>query len=139
MERRALLPLLMTAVLPAATDPVVEREILAAMEAWKQALLQKDAAAMDKLLHEDLIYIHSNGRNETKAEVLAALPRANTSYINFLETMVRDYGDVAFVNNKIDIRGGASTRPFLVGIVHVWLKDGQSWKMVSRQATRLTQ
>ena len=38
----------------------VEKEVLAAMEAYKQALLKRDATAMAKLLADDLTYTHSS-------------------------------------------------------------------------------
>ena len=49
-----------------------EKEVMAAMDAWKQATMKKDGAALDKLLHPDLTYSHSSGMNQTKAEVLKA-------------------------------------------------------------------
>ena len=60
-----LLPL---AVLSAAgTDSKAEREVLTAMDAWKQATMKKDRVALEKLLHNDLTYTHSSGMNQTKA------------------------------------------------------------------------
>ena len=57
-------------------DPNAAKEVMAASDALKQAMMKKDAAAMQKLLHDDLIYSHSNGRSQTKAEVMQAPPWA---------------------------------------------------------------
>ena len=56
-----------------ASDAVAVKEVTAAMESLKQAMLHKDGAALDKLLSEDLTYIHSAGQNETKAEFMKAI------------------------------------------------------------------
>ena len=59
--------LLFTGFLSAAsTDSKAEKDVLAAMDAWKQATMKKDAAALDKLLHPDLTYSHSSAANQTK-------------------------------------------------------------------------
>src|SRR5947208_3376229 len=87
-----LLILAMAATL-AAADP--KAEVLSAMEAWKTATLKKDGAALDKLLHSDLLYSHSDGRTETKADILKALP--NLGEIKFGESNVRVYGNTALV------------------------------------------
>ena len=49
-----------------AADP--KTEVLASIETWKQAILKKDAKALEPLLHPDLLYSHSDGRTETKAQ-----------------------------------------------------------------------
>src|SRR2546423_5196557 len=102
-----MLILFSTAVLVAAVaDSKAEREVLAAMDAWKQATMKKDTAALDKLLHSDLTYSHSNGHTETKAEVLKSVAsgKATVEAIDFADTTVRIYGNTALVNAKVDMR-----------------------------------
>ena len=48
------------------SDPQAEKEAMAAMEAWRQALLKKDGAGLATLYHEDLRYGHSSGLVEDK-------------------------------------------------------------------------
>ncbi len=50
-----------------------DKDVLAAMDAWKQATMKKDRAALERLLHEDLTYTHSNAHNESKADVLQSV------------------------------------------------------------------
>jgi ketosteroid isomerase-like protein len=120
-----------------------EKEVMAAMDAWKQATMKKDGAALDKLLHPDLTYSHSSGMNQTKAEVLKAVTtgKATTEAIDFSDTTVRVYGNTALIRGKVDMRnntGGKSTTSNL-NILHVWIKGPQGWQMVARQATKLAQ
>jgi len=134
---------LSAAVLSAAVaDSKAEKEVLAAMDAWKQATMKKDRAALEKLLHDDLTYSHSSAMNQTKAEVVQSVTtgKATVEAINFSDTTVRVYGKTALVKGKVDITNntdGKSTTAHL-NILHVWIKGPQGWQMVARQATRLT-
>ena len=65
------------------------------METWKQAILKKDAKALEPLLHPDLLYSHSDGRTETKADILKSLPNRNPS--SSATARVRVYGNTALV------------------------------------------
>jgi ketosteroid isomerase-like protein len=127
--------------LSAATDGKSEREVLAAMDAWKQATIAKDRAALEKLLHPDLTYTHSSGMTQTKDDVVKSVTTGNTAVeaIDFSGTNVRIYGNTALVKGKVDIRNNAagnSTTAHL-DILHVWIKGPQGWQMVARQAIRL--
>src|SRR5258706_4281496 len=124
--KKWILILLSAALLPAASDSKGEKEVLAAMDAWKQATMKKDQAALDKLLHPDLTYSHSSGKNETKAEVLKAVTtgKAKVEAVEFADTTVRVYGNTALVRGKVDITNnteGKSTTAHL-NILHVWIK-----------------
>jgi|SRR5437764_14823278 len=134
--------LLSTAFLSAATsDPKAEKEVLAAMDAWKEATMKKDAAALDKLLHPDITYSHSSAANQTKDEVIKSVTGGNATVesITFSDTTVRVYGRTALVKGKVDIvnNTGGKSAPAHLNILHVWIKGSQGWQMVARQATRL--
>jgi ketosteroid isomerase-like protein len=134
--------LLSTAFVWASTpDSKAEKEVLAAMDAWKQATMKRDGAALDKLLHPDLTYSHSSAMNQTKGEVIKSVTtgKATVEGITFSDTTVRVYGKTALVKGKVDIinnTDGKST-PAHLNILHVWIKGPQGWQMVARQATRL--
>ena len=122
-------------------DSKAEKEVLAAMDAWKQATMKKDGAALEKILHPDLTYSHSSAMNQTKAEVIKSVTTGNATVegITFSDTIVRIYGKTALVKGKVDIinnTDGKST-PAHLNILHVWIKGPQGWQMVARQATRL--
>jgi ketosteroid isomerase-like protein len=127
----------------AAPDPAAERAVLAAERAWVEAMVQADAAALAQLLSGDLVYSHSSGRTETKAEVLQVIGSRSTRYesIVFRDTKLRQYGDVMIVTEKAALRTTQSGALDLY-VTHVWVKgqgaEGkEAWRMVSRQATRL--
>jgi ketosteroid isomerase-like protein len=140
--KKWILVLLSTALLSAAgVNSKEEKDVLGAMDAWKQATMKKDRAALDKLLHPDLTYSHSSGMTQTKTDVLDAVTKGKSKVeaIDFSDTTVRIYGKTALVKGTVDITNstdGKSTKSHL-SILHVWIKDGQGWQMVGRQATKL--
>ena len=51
------------------------------MDAYKNAVLHKDRAALAKLVSDDIMYVHSSGtKYETKADLLKSIRRTKTSY-----------------------------------------------------------
>src|SRR5258708_34389983 len=141
MKKWILIALSATVLSAASVDSKAEKEVKADMDAWKQATMKKDGAALEKLLHPDLTYSHSSGKNESKAEVLTAVTsgKSTTEAIDFSDSTVRVYGNTALVRGKVDMRNntaGKSTTANL-NILHVWIKGPQGWQMVARQATRL--
>ncbi|MEO8593553.1 MAG: nuclear transport factor 2 family protein [Candidatus Solibacter sp.] len=122
------------AILPAA-DP--KAEVLAAMESWRTATLKKDGAALEKLLHPDLLYSHSDGRTETKADILKALP--NLGEIKFGESTVRIFGNTALIKGPVSITNNGTTPPSTLNlsILQVWLKGKGGWQLVGRHSNRL--
>jgi ketosteroid isomerase-like protein len=114
-------------------------EVLAASDAWRQAMMKKDAAGLRKLLHEDLIYSHSNARSQTKAEVIQATTTGKTTIeaIDFSDVTVRVIGTAALIRANVEMRNnadGKSTTNHL-NVLHVWLKGPGGWQLVGRQAT----
>jgi ketosteroid isomerase-like protein len=122
-------------------DPNAVKEVLAASDALKQALMKKDAAGLQKLLHEDLTYSHSNARLQNKADVVkATMGATNIEAMDFSEASVRVYGTTALIRANVDMRngtGGKSTTSH-INILFVWLKGPGGWQLVGRQATQVS-
>jgi ketosteroid isomerase-like protein len=138
--KKWILFLLSAAILPAANpDAKTEKEIMAAMEAYKQALIKRDAAALSKVLSDDLIYTHSSNLHQDKAAVLESL-KGNTfpEAIDFKDLKVRVYGNTAVVVGDVDFHNnsGGVVSVIKLNILHVLVKGPQGWQMVARQAVR---
>jgi len=118
-------------------DPA-EKDVLAAMDALKQAMIHKDGAALDKLLSSDLTYTHSAGQEQTKADVIQSITsgKSITEAMDFTGTTVRFYGKIALVKGKVDL-WHSKTNIVHMNVLHVWEKTPQGWQLVARQATRL--
>ncbi len=135
-----MLCLLSATILSAANpDPKTEKEILATMDAYKQALMKKDAAALSRILSDDLVYTHSSNLHENKTAVLESL-KGNTvvEAIDFKDLKVRVYGNSAVVVGDVDFRNNAGNGATVskLNVLHVLVKGPQGWQLVARQATR---
>jgi ketosteroid isomerase-like protein len=128
------------AVLPAATpDARTEKEIMAAMDAYKQALIRKDAAALSKVLSDDLVYTHSSNVHQDKAAVIESLKgNSVTEDIDFKDLKVRVYGETAVVVGDVDfhMNNGGVASVTKLNVLHVLVKGPQGWQLVARQAVR---
>lgn len=134
---KTVLALLFTAVVAFAAD-APEKAVLGAVEAWKQAVLKGDAAALGRIYHEGLAYTHSNGATQTKAETIAAQSSPTGIYkgVEMREVEVRVFGDTAVVRYKLDLTHFAGDTAHLHEVM-VWMKTAAGWQMVVRHATRL--
>ena len=117
-----------------------DQAVLAAVDAWKQAMLKKDGAALEKIFHPDLSYAHSSALVETKAQAIAHVVNGlGWEAIELADTTVRLQGNVAIVNGKVDMhqrnKGKPTTISKLVQL-SVWVKGPHGWQMIARQAVR---
>ena len=136
--KHILLALAATVCLAAAPSDAAVKEVSAAMESLKQAMIHKDGAALEKLLSDDLMYTHSTGQFETKAQFVKSIASGKSivERLDFFKTEVRVYGNTALVKGGVDLYHSA-TNIVHMDILHVWVKGPGGWKMVARQATRL--
>jgi ketosteroid isomerase-like protein len=129
-------------VQPTATfaGPAGEKAVLAAVDAWKDAMLKKDRAALEKLFHADLSYTHSSATVETKAQAIPHIVDGlGWEAIEFSDTTVRLYGNTAVVNGKLDMHQRNKDKPTSISkliSLTVWVKGPQGWQMIARQAVR---
>jgi hypothetical protein len=128
-------------VRPAFAAGAAEKGVLAAMDAWKEAMLKKDQAALDKLFHPDLSYAHSSALVETKAQAIPHIVNgAGWEKIELADTTVRLQGNVAILNGKVDMyeRGKGTDKGSISKLVmlSVWVRGAHGWQMIARQAVR---
>ena len=120
--------------------PDAQQAVLAAEQAFVDAMIKRDKAALEKLLADDLVYVHSSSRAETKAEVIQVVTSGSTLYesIELRDTTVRQYGDVVITTHKAYIKTKQNGLANLF-VTHVWAKHKGGWQFASRQASRLPQ
>jgi len=132
--------LLSAGILSAANpDAKTEKEIMAAMNVYRQAIVQKDDAALAKVLSDDLIYTHSNNLHQDKAALIESLKgNSITEDIDFKDLKVRVYGNTAVVVGDVDFHmntGGVKSVNHL-NVLHVLVKGPEGWQLVARQAVK---
>ena len=124
------------AVIPAWANPALEKEVTAAINTFRQAMLTHDVAQLDKLLHPDLTYCHSSGITQDKATVLAKV--GGSALFEYSENTIRIHGNVALVKNVTDMRAAATKdTPNRLNILYVWVKGPAGWQMIARHPIKL--
>ncbi len=115
-----------------------DKDVLAAVDAWKLAALKGDAAALGRLYHDGLAYTHSNGMTQNKAVAITAETAPNGVYkgIAMRDVETHVYGDTAIVEYKLDLTHFAGDTAHLHEVM-VWLRSPQGWQLLVRHATKL--
>jgi ketosteroid isomerase-like protein len=125
-----------TALHAAVATPAEEKEVLAAMNAFAEAVAKRDVAALQKLMHDELVYSHSDTRAQTKADLIKeAQEGRRPGGIALAEPKVHIYGNTAIVRGRVGggARGVQTNSPHAVA---VWIKGPAGWQVVARTATR---
>lgn len=117
-----------------------EAELLAALDEWKRAMIAKDKAGLDAILHDELVYSHSNAKAESKADLLGKTGRSGGAQkIEFSNERTRIFGDSGYVRADVDYTNrsddGEDSINYL-NVLHVFVKADGRWQMVARQAVR---
>jgi ketosteroid isomerase-like protein len=112
-----------------------EKEVLAAMTALAEAVAKRDVAALEMLLHDELVYSHSDTRAQTKGDLLKeAQENRGPGGVALAEPKVHIYGSTAIIRGRVgNAKGVQENSPHAVA---VFLKGAQGWQIVARTATR---
>jgi ketosteroid isomerase-like protein len=120
----------------AVATPAEEKEVLAAMHAFAEAIAKHDVAALQKIMHDELLYSHSDTRAQTKGDLIKeAQEGRGPGGIALADTKVHVYGNTAIVRGRVGggARGVQANSPHAVA---VWVKGPSGWQIVARTATR---
>jgi hypothetical protein len=127
-----------------AADANVEA-VTAAVENMRQAMLGGERAALEKVPSADLIYVHSAGKVENAAQFVDAVANKIDTYkkIEFNYQSVAATDTTAVVSHTFDgtviSKGTNDDKPYDVhlGVIQVWRKEGDVWKLFARKAIRI--
>lgn len=118
--------------------PAVER----AVEALRQAMISVDRRQLEALTSSHLSYGHSAGRIENRAQFIANLEARNSAFrsitlsnqtveVSENEAIVRH----TFTGETVNQQG--TVTPVNIGVLQIWRKEGDSWRLLARQAFTL--
>jgi ketosteroid isomerase-like protein len=111
-------------------------------EAWRNAVLKANTAALDALLADDYIAITPSGTLQSKEQTLANLRSGLIHFtaIEFSDRKLRFYGATALVTSRAEV-SGATPAGDLSGsyrYTRVYVRDERGkWKIVSFEASRI--
>ncbi len=104
------------------------------------AMAQKDIAALNKLIADDLVYTHSSARLDPKESLIGAMEAGRTVYTAVVPSDVKaqDLGDTVVLtgNARISVNSGGNAMNFGVRFTDVWVNKSGQWQMVAWQSTR---
>jgi ketosteroid isomerase-like protein len=126
---------------PKETEPTgTEADVLRADDRRFEAMRRGDWAALDAVLAEDLTYVHSTARLESKSEHVANLRAGKPHYRGIAprERRARVHGGVGVVNgvSEMHVERDGKEQRFTVRYLAVYAKAGEQWRMIAWQSTR---
>lgn len=118
-----------------------EKDVSAAVEVLRKAMIDGDRSALEKVAATELSYGHSSGLIEDKTAFVEALASGKSDFtsIELADQTVRIVGTTAIVRHKLSGTTNNDGKPGTVniGVLLIWLKQNGSWKLVARQAYKL--
>jgi ketosteroid isomerase-like protein len=130
------------AMTPAATElTAVEADVLRVDDRRFEAMRSGDWAALDDTLADDLTYVHSTARLESKAEHVANLRGGKPHYRGIAprERTVRVHDGIGVVNgvSEMHVERDGKEQRFTVRYLAVYARAGGRWRMIAWQSTRV--
>lgn len=118
-----------------------EKALSIAADGFNNALVERDSNALKTLLHDKLVYGHSNGWKETKNELIADLYNGTIIYHKISqagESIVMD-GNTATVRSiaDIDVTMEGKELHFKLHVLQVWIWKNKKWQLFGRQSAKI--
>jgi len=105
------------------------------------AMAEQDVPTLHALLADDLVYVHSSARVDTKQSLIGAMQSGATVYssVEPSDVVAQDCGDAVVLTGvaRISVTSGGKAMKFGVRFADVYAKRGGQWQMVMWQSTRL--
>jgi ketosteroid isomerase-like protein len=127
---------------PSSDTRSIEAEVARLDAARVEALLKSDWKALERLFSENLVYIHANGRVDSKQPYMASLVAGNLTYVSLSydppARVVVTGRDTAVVTGRATIevknKAGQLTKRVLTTTT-VYVRSPAGWQVVSYQGT----
>ena len=126
------------------TTGVDTREMIKALDEERMAaVVAGDLDALDRILADDLTYVHTSAAIDTKASIMEGISSGRLNYKKMAprDVRVRDYGDSAVLRGQADVEvtSGGNDLTFSLEFTEVYVNGDAGWQMVAWQSTRLPQ
>ena len=118
-----------------------EAAVTQAVEDLRKAMLEADRGRLEALVADGLSYGHSGGTIQTKAQFVDVIVNKETIYksIALTEPVVTIVGADAIARHTlvVESESGGKTTTNRIGVLQVWVKRDDRWKLLARQAFKL--
>jgi len=120
-------------------------EVLAVEAGRTAALVHSDVAALERLMADDVTYVHASGKVDTKASYLDAIRSGKLVYLSWnpMKLNARVTGDMAVIDGEYAVKAidhRVQEAPFVIDIfiLTVYAKRDGRWQQIAWQSTRDT-
>lgn len=108
------------------------------VEELRKLMVSPDQQKLEAILADQLTYGHSDGRVQTKQEIVDGLINHRSVFhsITLSNQTIITSGDVAVVRHRFEadaVSNGKPGRPD-IRVLQVWQRQGGSWRLLVRQA-----
>jgi ketosteroid isomerase-like protein len=128
--------------MPRAQKHEVRHEIDQKEEAWRDAILKGNIAALDALLADDYMSISAYGTLQNKEQALDNVRSGQLHFtaLEFSDRKVHFYGTTALVTSRAEVTATAGDKDISGSYryIRVYVRDARGvWKVVSFEASRI--
>ena len=118
-----------------------EKEVLSAIETLKKGIIDADKDLLNTIAAEELVYGHSSGKVQNKAEFIEELVNNQPKYISIdmADQTLKISGNTAIVRHiySAETTNNGTPGHVKIGNMMVWQKQHGKWKLLARQAYKL--
>jgi len=126
---------------PAAAQEAGDPTLVAAVEAFRKALIDPDKATLDKLTMNELSYGHSSGLIQDKAAFEEALLSGASDFVSIelTDQTMKVVGNTAWVRHKLSAvtNDGGKPGEAHLSVLLIWMKQKGQWRLLARQAVKV--
>ncbi|MBK6825459.1 MAG: nuclear transport factor 2 family protein [Chitinophagaceae bacterium] len=120
-----------------------ESQVASATTALTKAMVDGDRATLEKLAADQLGYGHSGGHIDDKKEFVEKIASGNSDFlsIDLTEQTITISGKTAIVRHILTAKThdkGKAPADVHLRVILVWQKQGGQWKLLARQAVKIT-
>ena len=126
---------------PSLAESTEEAAVDKAVEALRNALMEKDKSRLEQLAADQLSYGHSSGKVQNKAEFVDGVmtSKATIKSLTFPELSIAVVGNAAIARHLYESEMETDGKPtnVRIGALQVWQKQDGNWKLLARQGYKL--
>jgi ketosteroid isomerase-like protein len=119
-----------------------EKQVTAAVETLRKGMIDGDRTTLENIAATSLTYGHSGGHIDDKKEFVEKLAGGSSDFvtIDLSEQTITVTGNTAIVRHNLVATTNDGGKPATVKlkVLLVWQKLNGGWKMIARQAVKLT-
>ena len=144
MKNKFLLPVFMLLLASIATQAQSKHEtkVAEAIEQLRSAMISGERVSLENIVADQLSYGHSGGAVENKTEFVEKIASGKSDFVSIelTEQTISISGKTAVVRHTLNASTNDGGKPGTVKlkVLLVWQKQNGKWKLLARQAVKLT-